>query len=67
MIAKKMAKAAPIAVRYFKECVRKSIYINLDEALEFEGEATAIVSKAQDAKEGMLAYVKGEQIAFKGN
>ena len=66
LVAKKMATAAPVAVRYFKECIRKSIYQNLNSVLDFERKATAIVSKTQDAKDGILAYVKGEQIEFQG-
>ena len=52
LIAKKMATAAPVAARYFKECVRASIYQNLEAALEFERKAVAIVSATQDAKKG---------------
>lgn len=54
-IAKKMATAAPVAVRYYKECVRKSIYHNLQDARAFELEASEKVYETEDSKIGIKA------------
>ena len=65
-IASKMSKAAPVAVRYFKECVRNSIYHNLESARAFEKEAASIVFATEDSQNGVIAYVNGEEIQFQG-
>lgn len=65
-IAKKMSTAAPIAVRYYKECVRNSIYVNFAEARAKEIEAANIVWNTEDAKEGLAAVIRGKKVVFKG-
>ena len=65
-IARKMSTAAPLAVRYFKECVRKSVYANLDEARKFELQAAEIVGATEDSKNGLLAVIEGKQAEFTG-
>lgn len=66
-IATKMSKAAPIAVRYFKECVRKSIYEDIAEARRFEQEAADIVYETEDAKVGVADVIAGKLYSeFKG-
>ncbi|MGD0804182.1 MAG: enoyl-CoA hydratase-related protein [Candidatus Bathyarchaeia archaeon] len=65
-IAKKMSTAAPIAVRYYKECVRNAIYINLAEARVKEAEVARIVNATEDARLGLAAVIRGESIVFKG-
>lgn len=64
--AKKMATAAPLAVRYFKECVRKATSGNQDEARAFELEAAKIVGATEDSKNGLKSLFKGEQAEFFG-
>lgn len=59
-IAVKMAKAAPIAVRYFKECVRKAIYSDFQEAREFELQASEIVFATEDCKNGLRTLMEKE-------
>jgi len=58
-IAKKMSKAAPIAVRYYKECVRRSIYHDLAAARAFELEASEIVYSTEDSKKGIANITAG--------
>ena len=65
-IARKMSTAAPLAVRYFKECVRKSVYANLEEARKFELQAAEIVGATEDSKNGLLAVIEGKQAEFTG-
>ena len=65
-IATKMSTAAPLAVKYFKECVRKSVYAQLEEARKFELEAAEIVNSTEDSKNGLLAVIEGKQAEFTG-
>lgn len=65
-IATKMSTAAPLAVKYFKECVRKSVYVQLEEARRFELEAAEIVNSTEDSKNGLLAVIEGKQAEFTG-
>jgi len=64
--ARKMATAAPIAVRYFKECVRAATAAHLDEARAFELHAAEVVLATEDSKAGLAAIMRGEQAEFKG-
>lgn len=59
-IASKMSKAAPIAVKYFKECVRKAIYSDFHEAREFEIKASETVFKTKDCKNGLTSLMQNE-------
>ncbi len=52
-IAKKMSKAAPIAVKYYKDCVRMATQNNIVEAREFEARASEIVFATEDCKNGL--------------
>ena len=65
-IAKKMSTAAPIAVRYYKECVRKATGGNMEAARKFELEAAGIVFATGDSKEGLKGLLRGESVEFKG-
>ena len=65
-IATKMSTAAPLAVKYFKECVRKSVYAQLEEARKFELEVAEIVNSTEDSKNGLLAVIEGKQAEFTG-
>jgi len=56
-IAKKMAKAAPIAVKYYKDCVRVATQSHIQEAREFELHAADIVFATEDCKNGLRSVV----------
>lgn len=62
-IATKMSKAAPVAVRYFKQCVDKVLHQNLEEAHAFELEAADIVYQTEDAKIGVRNAIDGKFIS----
>jgi len=64
--AEKMSTAAPIAVKYFKECVREAIYNNLEKARNFEMNAAEKVFATEDSKRGLAAVIRGEQAEFLG-
>ena len=64
--AQKMSIAAPIAVRYFKDCVRKALYSGLEEARAFELDVAKTVFATEDAREGLSHLLRGEQAEFHG-
>ncbi|MGV2984228.1 enoyl-CoA hydratase/isomerase family protein [Microbacterium sp. AGC85] len=65
--ARKMATAAPIAVRHYKESIRTSIYASFEEGRAQELRASQIVSATEDARRGLEAVTRGEQAEFYGN
>lgn len=65
--AQKMSTAAPLAVKYFKECVRKTLYgATLEESRDFELEVANKIMATEDAKAGLSAVIRGEQAEFLG-
>jgi len=64
--AQKMSIAAPIAVKYFKDCVRAATAPNLEAARAVELKAAEIVLATEDSKAGLAAVIRGEQAEFKG-
>ncbi len=65
-IAQKMAIAAPLAVKAFKECVREAIYGTFQQARAKELEVADFIMKTEDSKNGLAAVIKGEQAEFFG-
>ncbi len=65
-IAKKMSTAAPVAVKWFKDCVREATWGTLKQAKAKEAEAADEVWKTEDAKVGLANVVKGKKFTFKG-
>ncbi len=62
-IATKMSKAAPIAVKYFKECVYNAIYHpDFAKAREFELKMADVVYQTEDAKKGVRNAIAGKFI-----
>ena len=66
LTAHKMAVAAPLAVRHFKECVRAAVYGSFDAARETELRVAELIMKTEDSKNGLAAVVRGEQAEFFG-
>lgn len=66
--AKKMATAAPLSVRYAKECVRRAVYrTDVNELVRQEIEAAEIVLASEDARKGTKqAAMYGTKYDFKG-
>ena len=65
-IATKMATAAPIAVRYYKECVRKASAPNMADARAFEVESANKVFETEDCRNGLAYLIQGKQAEFFG-
>ncbi|MBR2668668.1 MAG: hypothetical protein IKE36_02605 [Solobacterium sp.] len=64
--AQKISTAAPLAVRYFKECVRTAAAPELAKAREFELKAAELVFATEDSRNGLAAVIRGEKAEFKG-
>lgn len=62
--AQKMSTAAPIAVRRYKECVRRAVYSDMDARRAFEAEAAKEVAATEDAQRGLEAACRLEQAEF---
>ena len=54
-------------MKYFKECVRKTLYgASLEESRQFELEVAENIMATEDAKAGLAAVIRGEQAEFFG-
>lgn len=65
-MAMKIAKNAPVAVEYAKECVNKSEEMTLESGIEFERKMFGLCFATADQKEGMSAFIEKRAAAFKG-
>lgn len=65
-IAQKLATAAPLAVKAFKECVREAVYNGFDAAHAKEQQVAIDIMKTEDSKKGLAAVIRGEQAEFEG-
>ena len=61
-IAKKMSRAAPVAVKYYKDCVRKATQNGIEEARAFELQAAEIVFATEDCKNGLRSVVENNGV-----
>ena len=59
--AKKMATAGPIAVRVYKECVRRATNPNYEELRKMEEEASEYIYTTNDCKRGLASLKVGEE------
>ncbi len=57
-VARKMSSAAPIAVKYYKDCVRKATQQGMAEARAFELRAAETVFATEDCKNGLRSVVE---------
>ena len=63
-LAQQIAKNAPIAVRYAKECINRNYDMTREEALQLENERFAFCFNTQDQKEGMDAFLHKTTYSF---
>ena len=57
-----MSRAAPIAVKYYKDCVRKATQNGIEEARAFELQAAEIVFATEDCKNGLRSVVENNGV-----
>jgi len=64
--ASKMARYAPVSMRFLKSLLNKSGEIGLDEAMVYETDALMTCLYTEDVREGAAAFMEGREPKFKG-
>ena len=65
-MARKIAANPPIALRYMKEGLRRSVHGSVTEMGEYIGNSLAYLFTTEDHKEGALSFVERREPVFKG-
>jgi enoyl-CoA hydratase len=65
-VAEEIRAKGPFSVRLAKECVNRSLYLGIDEALMLEAKDFGLCFATKDQKEGMTAFVERRKATFKG-
>ncbi|MBK6319042.1 MAG: enoyl-CoA hydratase/isomerase family protein [Dehalococcoidia bacterium] len=65
-MARKIAQNPPIALRYMKEGLRRSVHGTMAEMGEYVGNSLAYLFTTEDHKEGALSFVERREPVFKG-
>ena len=65
-IARKIAANPPIAMRYMKEGLRKSVHSTMEDMGAYVGRSLAYLFTTEDHREGALSFVERREPVFKG-
>ncbi len=65
-LALKIAANPPIAMRYMKEGLRRSVHASMEEMGEYVGNALAYLFTTEDHREGALSFVERREPVFRG-
>ena len=65
-LAATLAAGPPVAIRFSKRAIYRTMEPDLREALEFETQAQQVCSQTSDAKEGVLAFTEKREPKFSG-
>ena len=65
-MAAKIAANPPIALRYMKEGLRRSVHGSMEEMGEYVGNSLAYLFTTEDHKEGAMSFVERREPVFKG-
>lgn len=65
-MARKIAANPPIALRYMKEGLRRSVHGSMADMGEYIGNSLAYLFTTEDHKEGALSFVERREPLFKG-
>jgi enoyl-CoA hydratase len=65
-LAEKMAATGPVAVALAKDCVNRSLNLDIDSGLEFEAKAFALCCSTDDKNEAMTAFLEKRTARFRG-
>jgi enoyl-CoA hydratase len=65
-LAEKIRSNGPISVGLAKECINKSLFLDMNSALMLEAKDFGLCFGTKDQKEGMTAFVEKRKATFKG-
>lgn len=65
-MAEKIAKNPPIAMRYMKEGLRRSVHASMEDMGAYVGSSLAYLFTTEDHREGALSFVERREPVFKG-
>ena len=65
-VARSIAAAAPIALRYTKEAVLRGVDMDLDAGLRFEADLNILLQSTADRAEGVRAFLERRSPRFRG-
>ncbi|HBA55042.1 MAG TPA: crotonase, partial [Syntrophorhabdus aromaticivorans] len=65
-LAEKIKSNGPVAIGLAKECINKSLSLDMDSALMLEAKDFGLCFGTKDQKEGMTAFVEKRKATFKG-
>lgn len=65
-LAEKIKSNGPFAVRLAKECINKSLFLDMESALMLEAKDFGLCFATKDQKEGMTAFVEKRKPTFTG-
>ena len=63
-MAKKIAKKAPIAVKYSKEAINRGVQTDIDSAITIEANLFGLCFSTEDQKEGMAAFLEKREAKY---
>ena len=65
-LAEKIRSNGPVSMGLAKECINKSLFLDMDSALMLEAKDFGLCFGTKDQKEGMTAFVEKRKATFKG-
>jgi enoyl-CoA hydratase len=65
-LAEKIRSNGPVSIGLAKECINKSLFLDMDSALMLEAKVFGLCFGTKDQKEGMTAFVEKRKATFKG-
>ena len=65
-LAGRLAERPPIAVSCILKAIAAGTYEGIDEGLKIEREGVQLLSKTEDAREGIMAFLEKRPPVFKG-
>ncbi len=65
-MARKYAERAPVALRLSKDALKKSMQLDLADAISYEADLQGIAASTLDAQEGVNAFLEKRKPSYKG-
>ena len=64
--AEKLARKAPLAIKYRKRAMNKGMKVDIDTALRIEDLISDILTRTEDCQEGLAAFREKREPVWKG-